>query len=176
MKRLRWYCVRALEQLGWAGAAALFLFAVAGGYLAYDHVSTAQNDGDLNTPLHQGDASQASPSERSERLELEQLERTLKSAALEDNLQALHDAARGAGIELKRLEYQMSDEKRWRFKQYQIVAPVTSSYPRVREFIGTALARVPSLALDHVSFQKRKVGDATVDAELRFTLFLPDAS
>jgi hypothetical protein len=175
MKRLRWYSMRALETLGWAGVAAVLLFVAAGALHGYGVWRAEQPGSDSVSSGGAGRTVTASPAVADAQLELQELEKTLKSASLEDNLQALHDAGRATSVELKRLEYRIADNKRWRLKQYQIVAPVTSTYPRIRDFIGLALAKVPSLALDHVSFQKRKVGDTTVDAELRFTLFISDA-
>lgn len=173
MSRLRWFSTLAFEQLGWAGVVAVLLFLSAGSYYAYGLWETEQGEGSLRrSPVVSAASPSASAHDTDGRLELEELERLLKAASLEDNLQALHDAGRAAGLELKRLEYRMAEEKRWRLKQYQIIAPINSSYPRVRDFVGIALAKVPSLALDHISFQKQKVGDATVAAELRFTLFI----
>ena len=41
-------------------------------------------------------------------------------------------------------------------------------------FTSLALATMPGLSLDHVHFQRRKIGESAIDAELRFTLFLAD--
>lgn len=172
MKRLRWLVIRALDQFGWLGMAGAFILIPA---VSYQFIQLSRPDAiALAVDSGRRAVSPSTTLHGEVRAELEALDKMLKTASLEENLQALQDAGRAAGIELKRLDYRMADDKGSRLRQYQIMAPITGSYPRVREFIGIALEKIPALALDHVSFQKRKLQDPSVDAELRFTLFIPD--
>jgi hypothetical protein len=94
---------------------------------------------------------------------------------LEERLKASHDAAKATGLIVKRVEYRMLEERRSGLQQYQIMMPVAASYPNIRQFVSLALAKVPAMSLDHIGFQRKKIGEATVEAELRFTLFLAEA-
>ena len=63
----------------------------------------------------------------------------------------------------------MSKGKLWR---YEIVLPVHGTYPQVRVFLAQVLTKIPHLALQSVSFERQKVGDAMIEANIRLTLYL----
>lgn len=77
---------------------------------------------------------------------------------------------------LRQAEYRVANERGSRLVQYQIALPVNASYPQLKQFIGAVLSEAPVVSLDQLSIQRRKVGDASVDAQLQFTLFLGDKS
>jgi hypothetical protein len=108
------------------------------------------------------------------RKELETFRASLRRAGLEDQLKELNESGKTAGLAFKRIEYRMLEERRSGLKQYQITMPVAGSYPAIRRFTSLALATMPGLSLDHVHFQRRKIDQPAIDAELRFTLFLAD--
>ena len=56
--------------------------------------------------------------------------------------------------------------------RYQFTLPVRGTYPQIRKFVDGALADVPALSLDSIQFERRKIGDATVDAKLKLVVFL----
>lgn len=173
MKKIRWAMIKVIESVGWPGMAALLLLCVAlSNYvielrplqvelrqLALDHPSNSN-------------ASQIAANKPGG--ELEQFKTFFREKDLESQLQGVHKAGDSTGIVIKRIEYRMLDEKRAQLKQYQIVMPVTNSYPVIRRFIGEVLHAVPTMSLDHIAFNRKRVGDPVVDAELRFTLFLAD--
>ena len=92
--------------------------------------------------------------------------------AAADALQSLYDTANQNGVALPHGEYSMAVDKDTRLARYNITLPVVGSYEQIRGFIAAALAAVPALALEHVDFQRQKIGDPQLEAKLRLTLFL----
>lgn len=97
-----------------------------------------------------------------------------RMSSLPQHLGRLHQVAQAHGIALTQGQYKLEREADSRVLQYQIVLPVRGSYVKLRRFIGAAVEAMPGAALDHVSFERRRVDDDAVDAELRFVLFLLD--
>ena len=92
--------------------------------------------------------------------------------AAADALQSIYDTANQNGVALPHGEYSMAVDKDTRLARYNITLPVVGSYEQIRGFIAAALAAVPALALEHVDFQRQKIGDPQLEAKLRLTLFL----
>jgi hypothetical protein len=57
-----------------------------------------------------------------------------------------------------------------RLERYEIVLPVSGSYPQIRDFLKRALADIPVLSLDQVSLRRESRNDSRVRAELRLAL------
>lgn len=92
--------------------------------------------------------------------------------AAADALQSIYDTANQNGVALPHGEYSMAVDDGTRLAHYNITLPVVGSYEQIRGFIAAALAAVPALALEHVDFQRQKIGDPQIEAKLRMTLFL----
>jgi hypothetical protein len=45
---------------------------------------------------------------------------------------------------------------------------------RMRKFLSKALADIPNISLDSVEFQRQKISDTTLEAQVKMTLFLLD--
>jgi hypothetical protein len=93
---------------------------------------------------------------------------------LPDHLARLYQIARTSGITLRQAEYRLVRERDSHLKRYQIVLPIQGSYPSVRLFVSATLEALPNAALDQVSFERRRIDDRHVDAQVRLTLYLPD--
>jgi hypothetical protein len=93
---------------------------------------------------------------------------------LPDHLARLYQVARSTGITLRQAEYRLVRERDSHLKRYQIVLPIQGSYPSVRLFVSATLEALPNAALDQVSFERRRIDDRSVDAQVRLTLYLPD--
>jgi len=86
----------------------------------------------------------------------------------------LYETASENGVVLDQGQYQLSHDDKGAMWRYDIVLPVHGSYPQVRKFLGQTLARIPHLALQSISFERQKVGDAMLEANIRLTLYLGD--
>jgi hypothetical protein len=91
------------------------------------------------------------------------------SAELPNELERVHRLARRAGLELAQGEYRL--ERRpvglW---AYRISLPVRGSYPQLREFLGALLKDMPIASLDALRFERKKVAEAQLEAQVRITL------
>lgn len=56
--------------------------------------------------------------------------------------------------------------------RYEIVLPVKGTYVPLRRFIAQALVDVPNMSLDRIIVGRKNANDATLEAELSFTLYL----
>jgi len=95
---------------------------------------------------------------------------------LTDWLGRLYGIGDAYKLTLSQAEYRASDERGLKLSQYQIVVPVTATYPQLKLFLAAVLNEIPVISLDSVTLQRRRIGDATIDAQLQFTLYLPERS
>lgn len=69
-------------------------------------------------------------------------------------------------------EYKWQRQPAARLAEVRIAMPLKAGYAPVHAFVREVLAEVPGLALDQFELQRDAIGSATVDARLRFSLFL----
>ncbi len=92
-----------------------------------------------------------------------------------DWLGKIYAAAKAQGIALPAGEYRLERSPDQRLARYQITLPVTGSYKQVRAFVDAVLADVPAAALDEISLRRESVSSPTLQARVRFTLYLGSA-
>jgi hypothetical protein len=89
---------------------------------------------------------------------------------LPDELERLYGLARAARLDLLRGEYRL--ERRGRgLASYRVTLPMRGTYPQIREFVGSSLKQMPYAALDGLRFERRKVGDGQVEAQVRLIVY-----
>lgn len=91
---------------------------------------------------------------------------------LPDLLEKVFAAAKGQALQLEHGEYRVLTDNSGGLTQYQLTLPVRGTYPQIRKFVDRAMADVPTLSLDGIQFDRQKVGDPTVDANVKFALYL----
>lgn len=99
-----------------------------------------------------------------------------KSSQASDDLAKLHAVAAKHQVRLEQGTYRLSRDKAGKLSLYEIALPVRGDYPQLRKFMSQALADIPHLSLDSVTFQRQKSGDTTLESQIKFTLFLLEAS
>jgi len=87
-------------------------------------------------------------------------------------LRRLHRTAQAHGLRLEQGEYRPLADPGGKLTRYQILLPATGTYPEVRRFLTQAGREIPGLSLDGISFQRQKIGDEALQAQIKFTLFL----
>jgi hypothetical protein len=167
----RWLAIVLTERLGWQGVAGVALI---GAWVLMNVLQVRPLEQKLDRLRSAAQTGRSAYATTDARKELEAFRASFRQGDLEDQLSQLNESGKTAGLAFKRIEYRMLEERRSGLKQYQITMPVTSSYPSIRRFTSLALATMPGLSLDHVHFQRRKIGESSIDTELRFTLFLAD--
>lgn len=86
-------------------------------------------------------------------------------------LARLHAIAADAGLALPSAEYRLLGTGT-PLERYEIALPVTGTYAELRAFLEAALAGIPVLSLDAVSFTRQRADAPRVRAELKLTLHL----
>jgi hypothetical protein len=90
----------------------------------------------------------------------------------QDMVRRLHLHAREAGLDFNRGEYRPPAVAASGLLRYQIVLPVSGTYPQVRRFLTAAMQDMPSLALDAIDFRREQGAPSRIEAQLRFTGFM----
>jgi hypothetical protein len=97
-----------------------------------------------------------------------------KQATASHWISKLYDAAAQQNLSLDQGDYQFTQDKDSNLIRCEILLPIKGDYVQIRKFIARVLTDVPSLALDTIVFNRQKITDTTVDAQLGFTLYLGD--
>jgi len=93
----------------------------------------------------------------------------------EQQVKVLFDLAAKTGLTLNQGEYKFAYDKASRVSSYQINLPVKGPYQSIWQFSLLALRAMPFAALDEVSFRRDAIADPSLEARVRFTLYLKDA-
>ena len=89
---------------------------------------------------------------------------------LPDVLKQLDDLARKAHLELQHGEYRL-EKRAAGLAAYRITLPVSGTYAQVRAFLGETLKTMPVASVDTLSFERRKIAETQLAAQLRLTVY-----
>lgn len=95
-----------------------------------------------------------------------------ESTQLSQLLGSLYKLAEHDGLRLAQGEYRLVEADALGMLQYRIVLPVSGSYPRIRHFLGSALAEIPGLALTQFNLHRERIGQGQIAADIELTLHL----
>ena len=87
-------------------------------------------------------------------------------------LEKIFAAAKAQGLQLEHGEYRVLTDNAGGLTQFQLTLPVRGTYPQIRKFVDGAMAEVPSLSLDSIQFDRPKVGDSTLNANVKLAVYL----
>lgn len=93
-----------------------------------------------------------------------------------DSIQKIYDAARAQNLHLEQGEYRLTHDNGGKLAHYELIFPIKGGYLQVRKFIDQVLADNANIVLDSISFQRQKVGDATLQSQVKFILFLKEGA
>lgn len=91
-------------------------------------------------------------------------------------LKKLFALAEKNGLGLQEGEYKVIRDKVGRLLRFQMVLPVKGEYRQIRKFLAELPAEIPVIALENVQFSRESVADPAVEARIRLTLYLEQAS
>lgn len=179
LPKMLWNLRRAARYLGRGGTSAIFIF-IATGLFALTALMPAQEQLESTKTDWAGLRAKAAFSSGVERpadvTSVSQLaafySRFPHRSLTSESMAKLYAAADEQHINLERGEYRLNATKSDYLTRYELVLPVKGSYVAIRKFVIQALIDVPTLALDNITFHRQKSDDVSVEAELRFTLFL----
>jgi hypothetical protein len=93
----------------------------------------------------------------------------------EQQVKTLFGLAAKSGLVLRQGEYKAGYDRNARVHTYQVTLPVSGSYRAIWQFALQALRAIPFASLDEISFRRDAIGEASVEARLRLTLYLADS-
>ncbi len=166
----------AKEQLGWQGRYGIVLLALAG---VFHQVVVAPLEQDASLMRIRMDAARAKAgighglsgaANRQE--ELAAFYASLPNEKdVTDVLGSIYATAEAYGVQLSEASYHLEDKDRPRI-EYSLNFPISGEYVQIRRFVFRILASYHAIALDQIDFQRAKIGEATLKANVKMTLFI----
>ena len=89
---------------------------------------------------------------------------------LPDQLERVYGFARTANLDLLQGEYRL-ETPRVGMPAYRITLPVRGTSAQIRQFVGTTLKDMPAASLDAVRFERKRIGDPQLEAQVRMTVY-----
>jgi hypothetical protein len=90
-------------------------------------------------------------------------------------MQKLWVVANEYKIDLQQGEYRLESSGTG-LARYRITLPVRASYGQIRQFVGFILKEIPTMSIDGLRFERKKISDTLLDAQIRLTLYLQPAA
>jgi hypothetical protein len=90
-----------------------------------------------------------------------------------DWLARFYDVAERTGVQARQAEYTRTARADVPLVLYEVSLPVSADYLKVRAFTEAVLKTIPVVSLDRVAFRRKEGAEGEVDADLRFTFYLP---
>jgi hypothetical protein len=84
-------------------------------------------------------------------------------------LERVYGYARTAKLQMQQAEYRL-EAARGGLIAYRMTFPIRGSYAQIRQFVGEMLQEMSMLSLDTLRFERKKVGDMQLEAQVRLTL------
>jgi len=180
LNRLRWTAIKAYERLGWPGLLGLSTLLVTAMFYAvairplYRNLQSIESRGseDRQRQLDRLNARLAEENKPA-REYAAFLDYFATKEMLPDRLTTIFNAAKRAGLTLGQADYQLNDAGNLPLREFRVTLPVSGNYTVIRRFVAAILVAIPSAALEQIRFQRRKIGDPAVEAEIRFTIYSP---
>lgn len=97
------------------------------------------------------------------------------SGKIAPEMEKLWAAATGLKIDLQQGEYRLETNGTG-LARYRITLPVRGSYSQIRQFVGYVLKEIPTMSVDGLRFERRKISDTQLDAQIKLTLYLQPAA
>lgn len=182
MKRLGWQLRQLAQAMGLPGWVGLtLLFACALGWvlvaspLGAEADTLERNTADLEQRLGaRANAAAALPSTPEQQL-VEFRSRFTGEKRIAASVGRLQAAAKRQGVQLDQAEFRFASEAGEPLLRYTIVLPVKADYRALRRFVREALRELPGLAIEEVNLRRNDPKSATLEAQLRFVLFVNKA-
>ncbi len=94
------------------------------------------------------------------------------SSSVPASLEKIYASAEGEHLGLDRADYKVSRSNTGKLSRYQITMPIKGQYSNIQRFLLRVLKEVPNASLEHVLFERNKIGETTVDATVILVLHL----
>ncbi|OGA53576.1 MAG: hypothetical protein A3F74_27220 [Betaproteobacteria bacterium RIFCSPLOWO2_12_FULL_62_58] len=88
---------------------------------------------------------------------------------LSDELEKLYSLGRKAKLDLQQGEYRLENRGPG-LAAYRVTLPIRGAYPQIREFVGAILQEMPIASVDALRFERKRVAEAQLEAQVRLTI------
>jgi hypothetical protein len=85
-------------------------------------------------------------------------------------LERVYTMARTANLQVQQGEYRL-DARGAGLIAYRVTFPIRGTYGQLRQFVDTTLKDMSTVALETLRFERKKAGDAQLDAQVRLTMY-----
>lgn len=174
--RLPWHLARWRRRLGWPGLAGMALLVLALGFELVVAVPERLEITELRERVAAAEeARQAGvpPPGQGPEAGLAAFYRALPPRASAGSwLEKIYAAGRDASLLLDKGEYKLNPAPDTRLARYEISLPVRGGYGQIRTFVDTVLRDIPAIALDDLQIRRGNITEGTLEARIRFVLYL----
>lgn len=179
MRRLTWWLQHLMFRLGWPGVAGSALLLVSAGVHWGILTKEVVRQDDLRalslvlTSTLKERQNQPTAPDGAE--SLARFSETLPASTAQQRTEViakLQSAALAEGLAPEEMSFLLNEATGQPFVGFDMVLPVKGSYVQLRRFVARALSDNPALALEGVTFNRQSVSDATLEAQLHFTLYM----
>lgn len=171
-----------LRHLGWPAALALALLALAGGYYSavtlprLQHIESLQSQQavqrqDIARARQALAKAELTPEQRLERFYLS----FPGSTSATEWLEKIYQVADKQTLNPSKGDFKITPDQGSQLLRYEIMLPVSGTYPQLRAFLLGVLEEVPSAVLQDVRLKRENIGQDKVDANVRFIVYLRKA-
>jgi Tfp pilus assembly protein PilO len=87
-------------------------------------------------------------------------------------LEKIFIVAQNSGVRLDKGEYKVTRDRVGRLMRFQVTLPIRSEYPQIRKFLSGLRSEIPIIALEHLEFERQKIGESLVEAKIILALYL----
>lgn len=89
---------------------------------------------------------------------------------LPDETEKLWAIAAQFQIDLQQGEYRLEADGPG-LVRYRVALPLRASYPRLRQFVNVILKEIPTVSIDGLRFERKKISETQLDAQIRLTFY-----
>lgn len=169
------HLARRVQSLGKTGAGGIALLAFALAFFLGANVSVRSDLEELRASLddaHQPGAPSSTPRQVRARAARELIDTLPERSALPAITGKIVAQAQAAGIALERGNYDFTVTHSGRLVRTRMTFPVHGRYPDIRRFIDLTLVAVPGAAVDGLRLERKDIGAAEIDADIRFAVYV----
>lgn len=169
------------QQLSWMGIVGIGIFVMCGAFYFSALMPGEKRLQSLNDTIFQlqETVSQSGGRAETKLTKVEQLAVFYKSFPTKDSipesLKKIYRAAAAERLKLDQANYKSIQRSSEKMSRYQITLPIRGRYSSVHKFLVRVLKDVPNASLDQVLFERRKIGDSFVNANVVIVLHLVPA-
>ena len=99
-----------------------------------------------------------------------------KRSSVPTSLEKIYTAAASERLSLDQADYKVSRASASKMTRYQLTLPIKGQYSDIHKFLVRVLREVPNASLEKVLFERKKIGDPSVDATVILVLHLGSES